>query len=54
MSYAGFNEKIKLIVSPPVIVTPEEILKITTSLSEVIGENPVILISKFIKNYLAN
>lgn len=54
LSYAGFNEKIKLIVSPPVIVTPEEILKITTSLSEVIGENPVILISKFIKNYLAN
>lgn len=52
LSYAGFNTKIKLIVSPPVIINSEEISYIINSIAEVIDQNPIMLISKFIKNYL--
>ncbi len=51
LSYAGFNKKIKLIVSPPIISTTEEIKKMITSIAEVISQNPITLISKFVKSY---
>ena len=54
LSYAGFNDEIKLIISPPVITTNEEIEYIVNALREVLSQKNISLVSKFVKNFLVN
>ena len=52
LSYAGFNEEIKLFFSPPLVISKEQIDYVLKAFEDVINQNPIILISNFVKNYL--
>ena len=52
LSYAGFNAEIKLFISPPLIITNNQIDHIIEALKETIEKQPVTLIINFVNNYL--
>lgn len=52
LSYAGFNSKIKLFISPPIIISEQEIDHVVESIIKTLEKKPLLLMTSFVQNYL--
>ena len=52
LSYAGFNSEIKLFISPPIIISEQEIDYAVESIIKTIEKKPLVLMTSFVQNYL--
>jgi len=52
LSYAGFNSEIKLFISPPIIISEQEIDHAVESIIKTLEKKPLVLMTSFVQNYL--
>ena len=52
LSYAGFNSEIKLFISPPIIISEQEIDHAVESIIKTLEKKPLVLMTTFVQNYL--
>ncbi|MAV04668.1 MAG: hypothetical protein CMC31_03310 [Flavobacteriaceae bacterium] len=52
LSYAGFNSEIKLFISPPIIISEQEIDHAVESIIKTVEKKPLVLMTSFVQNYL--